>query len=128
MEPPVFYIFIFAVSTIFILAILSNGNPNPTGETLIKTVIIEGLEEKETGKLMPNFDEAFCEPSENSSLVDIDNKCKTLSDKNCSIASCCVFLNGEKCVGGTSSGPTFLSIKGENVDVKYYRHKTKVYK
>lgn len=124
------YVFIFVVSTIFILAILSNGiHSDATEESVIKkTVIIEGLEEKETGKLMPSLDEAFCEPSENSSLVDIDNKCKTLSDKNCSIATCCVFLNGEKCVGGTSSGPTFLSIKGENVDVKYYRHKTKVYK
>lgn len=125
----VFYVFIFVLSVIFILAILSNGHPNQlggatTGETLIKTVIIEGLDDKP----MPQLDTAFCESSAKSSLIDIDKKCQTLSDKNCSLVSCCIFLNGEKCVGGSSAGPTYLSVNGENVDVKYYRHKTKVYK
>lgn len=128
--PYVFYIFIFVVSTIFILAILSNGNHSESsstdGENLVKTVVIEGMEDKY--KTMPKLEDAFCEPSANSSLIDIDKKCQTLSDKNCSLVSCCVFLNGEKCVGGTSSGPTYLSVNGENVDVNYYRHKTKVYK
>lgn len=124
----VFYVFVFVASTIFILAILSNGTySSSTGETLVKTVVIEGMEEEEGDKTMPKLEDAFCEPSANSSLFDIDKKCKTLSDKNCSLVGCCVFLNGEKCVGGSSAGPTYLSVNGENVDVKYYRHKTTVY-
>jgi hypothetical protein len=121
-----FYIFIFVASLIFILAILSNGKPIHAGggETLIKTVVIEGLADKP----MPQIETAFCESSAKSSLIDIDKKCQTLSDKNCSLVSCCIFLNGEKCVGGSSSGPTYLSVNGENVDVNYYRHKTTVYK
>lgn len=144
MESIVFYVFIFVLSLIVILAILSNGNNNPNddGESLIKTVVIEGLEDKDKDKYedeedkdkdkdktMPRLEDAFCDSSSaNSSLGDIDKKCQTLSDKNCSLVNCCVFLNGEKCVGGTSAGPTYLSVNGENVDVRYYRHKTKVYK
>ena len=130
MEPKVIYVFIFVASIILIMAILSNGAGPKQEDSLIKTVIIEGLESKDKViKIPPPFEGSFCDPSINSSLEDIDKKCQTLSDKNCSLVNCCVFLNGKKCVGGTSSGPTYLSGKnGENVDVKYYRHKTRVYK
>jgi len=125
------YIFIFVVSTIFILALLSNGVHHPTDdgdgkENVIKTVVMEALENKDDGT-MPTIEDSFCEVTANYSMDDIDKKCKTLSDKNCSLLGCCVYLNGEKCVGGTSTGPTYLSENGENIDVKYYRHKTKVY-
>jgi hypothetical protein len=110
------------------MALLSNGGGvrPPPDETLIKTVVIEGLDQQSTSGNDIKLDEAFC--NEKYSLNDIDKKCATLSDKNCSLVSCCVFLNGEKCVGGTSAGPTYLSVDGENIDVKYYRHKTNVYK
>jgi hypothetical protein len=123
----VFYIFIFVISTILILALLSNGVVSPPpNETLVKTVIIEGLEQQSSSNNEMKLDEAFCNAK--YSLIDINKKCKSLSDKNCSLVNCCVFLNGEKCVGGSSSGPTYLSENGENIDVKYYRHKTKVFK
>ena len=129
----VFYISIFVIATILIMALLTNGvEESKPKTTLVKTVIIEGLadEPSSTSSTKVNYgiEESFCEPSENHSLVDIDKKCRSLSDKNCSLVGCCVFLNGEKCVGGSSSGPTFLSVNGENVDVKYYRHKKKVFK
>jgi hypothetical protein len=127
METMVFYIFIFVISTILILALLSNGVVSPPpNETLVKTVIIEGLEQQSSSNNEMKLDEAFCNAK--YSLIDINKKCKSLSDKNCSLVNCCVFLNGEKCVGGSSSGPTYLSENGENIDVKYYRHKTKVFK
>ena len=137
METKTFYIFIFVASTILIMALLSNGavRSTPT-ESIVKSVVLEGLESSNSKqapsddlKLHANdlkLDEAFC--NSKYSLVEIDKKCKTLSDKNCSLVNCCVFLNGEKCVGGSASGPTYLSVNGENVDVKYYRHKTNLVK
>ena len=133
-----FYISIFVLSTILIMAILSNGVKSFfSDKTLLKPVVLEGLVESSSEISSDNtqskpikinsLDESFCEPSKYS-LIDIDKKCKNLSDKNCSLVSCCVFLNGEKCVGGSSSGPTYLSVNGENIDVKYYRHKSKVFK
>lgn len=130
MESKIFYIFVFVASTILIMALLSNGSVRSTPtETVVKSVVIEGLESSKSNEAPVNdmkLDEAFC--NSKYSLVDIDKKCRALTDKNCSLVGCCVFLNGEKCVGGSSSGPTYLSVNGENVDVKYYRHKMNVIK
>ena len=49
-----------------------------------------------------------------------DDWCKSLiSGKNCTSTSCCVLLNGTKCVGGSSKGPTFLTNNGKNIDFDY---------
>lgn len=55
-----------------------------------------------------------------------DEWCQSLkSGKNCTTASCCVLLNGSKCVGGTSKGPTFLTRNGKNVDFDYFEYKSR---
>ena len=55
-----------------------------------------------------------------------DDWCKSLiSGKNCTSTSCCVLLNGTKCVGGSSKGPTFLTNNGKNIDFDYFQYKSK---
>lgn len=67
--------------------------------------------------------EPFCGAKEPSQE---DTWCQTLlSGKNCTSTSCCVLLNGTKCVGGTSSGPTYLTRNGKNVDFDYFEYKSR---
>ena len=66
--------------------------------------------------------EPFC-GAENPSQE--DDWCKSLvSGKNCTSTSCCVLLNGTKCVGGSSKGPTFLTMNGKNIDFDYFNYKS----
>lgn len=52
--------------------------------------------------------------------------CQSLSSgKNCTSSSCCVLLNGTKCVGGTSNGPTFKTMDGKNLDFDYFQYKSR---
>ena len=48
----------------------------------------------------------------------LNEKCGTLTEKNCNVTSCCVWLNGTSCVAGDASGPTFRTTKGVPIDVK----------
>lgn len=55
-----------------------------------------------------------------------DEWCQSLlSGKNCTSTSCCVLLNGTKCVGGTSKGPTFLTRNGKKVNFDYFEYKSR---
>jgi hypothetical protein len=54
-----------------------------------------------------NVDVAFCENSMSSD--EKNENCKKLTKGNCTTVACCVLLNGEKCVGGGESGPTYLN-------------------
>tara|TARA_B100000902_G_scaffold386306_1_gene428796 strand:+ start:328 stop:840 length:513 start_codon:yes stop_codon:yes gene_type:complete len=67
--------------------------------------------------------EGFCNLDD---IVEKDKKCRALlSKKNCTSTSCCVLLDGDKCVGGSSAGPTYLSLEGKNVEFDYYNFKDK---
>ena len=68
-------------------------------------------------------DVAFCQNSMSS--ADKDANCKKLTKDNCNTVGCCVLLNGEKCVGGSESGPTYLNEDGKDIDVQYYKYKDK---
>lgn len=83
-----------------------NGNPD----------VEKKFSKMETSKI----DYSFCE---NGSASDKDSSCKKLSKDNCTTVGCCILLNGEKCVGGSDSGPTFLNEDGKDIDVKYYLYK-----
>jgi len=52
-----------------------------------------------------------------------NESCKKLTKDNCTTVGCCVLLNGEKCVGGNESGPTYLTENGKDIDVQYYKYK-----
>jgi hypothetical protein len=57
----------------------------------------------------------------------IDKKCKALSNENCDLVSCCVLLNGNKCVAGNINGPTFLTDQGKEIDYNYYKYRGSIY-
>ncbi len=53
----------------------------------------------------------------------VDGWCQSLSKKGCVAASCCVLLDGERCVGGSRSGPTFHTSNGKDIDYDHYHHR-----
>ena len=56
----------------------------------------------------------------------LNEKCGSLTEKNCNVTSCCVWLNGTSCVAGDANGPTFRTTKGKPIDVQYYSYQGKV--
>jgi cytoskeletal protein RodZ len=65
----------------------------------------------------------FCK----SNSASLKESCNKLTKKNCNSTSCCVVLNGKKCVAGNQDGPTFKTESGEDVTVDYYYYQNKCY-
>ena len=65
----------------------------------------------------------FCK----SSSASLKESCAKLTKKNCNSTSCCIVLNGEKCVAGNQDGPTFKTDSGEDITVDYYYYQNKCY-
>lgn len=65
----------------------------------------------------------FCKSSSDS----LKESCTKLTKKNCNATSCCVVLNGEKCVAGNQDGPTFKTDSGQDITVDYYYYQNKCY-
>jgi hypothetical protein len=65
--------------------------------------------------------------SNTKSPSEINSLCNQLTKKNCKLSSCCVLLNGEKCVGGNKEGPTFYSEKEKKINIDYYYYKDKCF-
>ena len=57
----------------------------------------------------------------------IDAKCKALEKDNCNLPSCCILINGTKCVAGDANGPTYLTDQGNQIDYYYYLYQNKCY-
>jgi len=69
--------------------------------------------------------DSFCKNAEKSQ-IGLDAKCQKLTEQNCNSTSCCVWLNGEKCVAGGIKGPTFNTDengKTKEIDNYYYQNK-----
>jgi hypothetical protein len=56
----------------------------------------------------------------------LNEKCGALTEKNCNVTSCCIWLNGTSCVAGNASGPTFRTTKGKPIEVKSYSYQGKL--
>jgi hypothetical protein len=85
-----------------------NGGQNNNG-------VIDASIQKEVAGM--GFDPAvsFCSSYNGAEL---ETKCNALTRQGCSKVSCCGYLNGTKCVSGSSGGPTFLSnVGGEKIVV-----------
>lgn len=65
----------------------------------------------------------FCK----SNSASLKESCTKLTKKNCNATSCCVVLNGNKCVAGNQDGPTFKTDSGEDIPVDYYYYQNKCY-
>ena len=72
------------------------------------------------------FREDVCEKYRNDYNT-LEEKCNNLSPENCKVPSCCVLLNGSKCVAGDMNGPIFLTEEGITIDYQYYYNKNKCY-
>jgi len=85
-----------------------NGGQNNNG-------VIDASIQKEVAGM--GFDPAisFCSSYNGAEL---ETKCNGLTRQGCAKVSCCGYLNGSKCVSGSSGGPTFLSnVNGEKIVV-----------
>lgn len=75
-----------------------------------------------------SFDDALCykysDLSPAEELKNINKDCNSLKESSCNSSKCCVWLNGEKCVGGDKSGPTW---QDKNNKTKYYSWKNTCY-
>lgn len=67
----------------------------------------------------------FIDKVNDSDPVKLNEICKSFSNDTCKISDFCVLVNGDKCLGGSLSGPTFLTEQGKDLDVNYYIHKEK---
>ena len=66
---------------------------------------------------------SFC-TSDSNDKSELERKCGKLTKANCKDISCCVLLNGAKCVTGDSHGPTFESDhKSEKPGDDYWYYK-----
>ena len=70
------------------------------------------------------FGDAFCKVYTNP--TELASKCTTLTSDNCNATSCCIWVNGSKCVTGSASGPGGLSGMA-TTDVDYYSYKYQCY-
>jgi len=65
------------------------------------------------------FSDAFCDKYQGTSQL--GEKCESLTEDNCNLTDCCVFVNGNKCMAGGANGPS--NIPGVAKDSDYYFHK-----
>ena len=73
---------------------------------------------------MTNPGESFCKEYVGDS-VHLEEACSNLTEKNCKNSSCCGWLNGNKCVAGGPSGPTYKTDDSKerlpiSIDSYYY--------
>lgn len=114
--PSIFTIVILFISLITLFEIL-NFTFNNNIDVSRKRVTIEAFG--------PSSSKEFIEKVNDHDPVKLNEICKSFSKDTCKTSSFCVLLDGEKCVGGSLSGPTFLTDSGKDVDFKYYIHKNK---
>lgn len=61
-------------------------------------------------------------------LLKQDQLCKTFSVDTASKSGMCVCLDGKRPVGGSATGPTYLTDKGKKVDYDFYTYRGKEYR
>jgi tetratricopeptide (TPR) repeat protein len=90
---------------------------------------IANMNNKLTSKLEEvdsSDNKGFCAMSDNS-MVNIDEKCRTLPHDVCASTDCCVLLGNEKCVQGDVHGPSKKGVYSDttikNRDLYYYKGK-----
>lgn len=102
----------------------TNTETNDSSTTTDSNEILSPTEQNKpntTINLNPVSD--FCKSSSDS----LKTSCGKLTKKNCNSTSCCIVLNGEKCVAGNQDGPTFKTESGEDITIDYYYYQNKCY-
>ena len=71
--------------------------------------------------------DSFCKSHVGSSST-LEQSCSNLTTSRCNSVSCCVLLNGSKCVAGKSTGPTYQTDpSGNKINFDYYYYQNKCY-
>ena len=137
----VFYILITFITLISILIFINLNNitfGSLQNKKLIKVGVMEAMDKMSNTDLSGNLNDDsstsikmdpagdFCSTHTGSSHTLIES-CGKLTDQNCNLTSCCVMLNGKKCVPGNKDGPTFKTLKGEPIEIDYYYYQNKKY-
>jgi len=132
----VFYILITFIILISILIFINLNNitfGSSQNKKLIKVGVMEAMDTmdlqvdlKDPRSTSIKVDPAgdFCATHTGSSQTLIES-CGKLTNQNCNLTSCCVMLNGKKCVPGNKDGPTFKSLNGAPIEIDYYYYKNK---
>jgi hypothetical protein len=136
------FIGVISIFALIIFIDVSNINLNPDKSTkkVVQVVNIEALKNKssttedsttvsapqpnkpDTSINMSSVDD-FCKSNSDS----LNESCAKLTKKNCNATSCCVVLNGKKCVAGNQDGPTFKTESSQDITVDYYYYQNKCY-
>jgi hypothetical protein len=126
------FIIVIIILALLIFIEISNIDLNveQSNKKVVQVVNIEALTSKNNSKkeapntsinLNPLTD--FCKSSSDS----LKKTCAKLTKKNCNATTCCVMLNGEKCVAGNQDGPTFKTESGKDITIDYYYYQNKCY-
>lgn len=129
------FIIVIIILALLIFIEISNIdlNTEQSNKKIVQVVNIEALTSKKdsstpkkeapntTINLNPISD--FCKSSSDS----LKKSCGKLTKKNCNATTCCVMLNGEKCVAGNQDGPTFKTESGKDITIDYYYYQNKCY-
>lgn len=72
-----------------------------------------------------NMPKAFCDVNTGYNL---EKKCNDLTQNNCNLTSCCVWMSGNKCKAGNENGPTFnTGTDGKSIPYLYFYFQNKCY-
>lgn len=117
--PNILTIVIIFITLLSIFSILGiNFNPI-TNKKIQKIVTVESFSPD-------SLSDSFCSDYLTDSNK-LDKQCNKLTESNCNSTSCCIWLNGNKCVAGGERGPTFRTNNGQDIDVEFYSWKNKCY-
>jgi uncharacterized protein (DUF2249 family) len=112
--PTIFTIVIIFISVLILFEIL-NFNLNNNGGENKKRLVVESFGPSSTNE--------FIEKVNDHDPVKLNKICNSFSTDSCKNSSFCVLLDGNKCVGGNSNGPTFLTQDGKDITFTNYIHK-----
>lgn len=121
----IIFIIIFFTIILFLDTTGINLNEKKTQPKLIKSVTIETMNNLKLPTMNKHDD--FCK-SHIGTTDKLEASCNKLTTTNCNEVSCCVNLNGKKCVAGSEKGPTYKTEKtGDKINMDYYYYKNKCY-
>jgi len=129
----VFTVVVILFGLILTFNIYDSKNPSTSTSTkqLKEVVTIETMTTPDNSKIDLQMDSSmsFCQNHEYfPSGSTLEKSCDGLTNENCKSVSCCILLNGEKCVAGGASGPTFKTeTDGTKRNVDYYYYQKKCY-
>jgi hypothetical protein len=97
---------------------------------VVATTVIESLlnyQDEYDSIVNANLNDTFCSAN-STNLVELNEQCSKLPSETCKTTSCCALVNGDTCLGGGASGPTFKTTQqGKPINVDYYYYMNMCY-